>query len=85
MATDARWRPTDCAGLEICQVGDTVQGLRLLGWPEALPRSLAVVLSVAAPPVGGIAPTRAPTAAVTGLRATGTSCPGPFPVRTLPA
>ncbi|MFG2836033.1 hypothetical protein ACGFZH_11880 [Streptomyces zaomyceticus] len=56
MATDERWLPTDCAGLEICRDGNEVRGLRLLGWQEVLPRSLAAALGdqeapVACPPV----------------------------------
>ncbi|GGR41716.1 hypothetical protein GCM10010282_38200 [Streptomyces roseolus] len=46
VATDEKWQPTNCAGLEICRVGSEVRGLRLLGWREVLPRSLAAVLDV---------------------------------------
>ncbi|MFJ3880870.1 hypothetical protein ACIPW5_25910 [Streptomyces sp. NPDC090077] len=45
MESPPGWQPTDCAGLELCRAGNTVRGLRLLGWHEALPRSLAAVLA----------------------------------------
>ncbi|MEU7115110.1 hypothetical protein [Streptomyces sp. NPDC046182] len=44
MATDEKWQLTDCAGLEICRDGSGIRGLRLLGWQEVLPRSLAAAL-----------------------------------------
>ncbi|MFJ3633360.1 hypothetical protein [Streptomyces sp. NPDC090112] len=45
MESSTGWQSTDCAGLELCRAGETVQGLRLLGWQEVLPRSLAAVLA----------------------------------------
>ncbi|MGW6577670.1 hypothetical protein ACWGAN_36625 [Streptomyces sp. NPDC054945] len=45
MEATSGWQPTDCAGLELRRAGDEVRGLRLLGWHEVLPRSLAAVLA----------------------------------------
>ncbi|MCJ0872715.1 hypothetical protein [Streptomyces sp. AP-93] len=43
MSTDGVWRETGLFGLQVRRRGLTVVALRLLGWEEALPRSLAVL------------------------------------------
>ncbi|WP_443303652.1 hypothetical protein [Streptomyces sp. IBSNAI002] len=62
MESPSGWQPTDCAGLELCRAGTAVRGLRLLGWREVLPRSLAAVLAPA-PGTGLLRPQGRPTGA----------------------